>query len=96
MAEWFTPTDEQRREWDAWCAERPPGVREIAERCPPWKLFRLTTSGHRVYLRSIQEHDDGPPTVTVAVDEQFNAVMFSRQVFGIDPASLVECGYCPK
>lgn len=93
MAEWFSPTEEQRTEWAAWVAARPPNVRTVAERFFPWKLYRLKTgSGHqRVFVTAFDEENDDRVTLRIAVTGQFNLVAFERQVFGIDPKDLEEC-----
>ena len=85
MARFYEPTAKQVKGWAKWVAKRPPVVRAVAERFNPWTLYRL--DDHRVTLVSFSE--DG--TVTVAVTRHFNAVVFERQVFGIDPDRLVEC-----
>lgn len=91
MTRWYEPTPDKVELWHDWLAERPPAVRAIAERFPPWKLFRLETTGQCVVVRSVSE--DG--TVTVKVSARFNEAssmldvfMPERQVFGIDPSTL--------
>ena len=73
--------------WDRWVAERPAVIQEMCRRLPPNRLYRLKSSGHRVTIRSYCE--DG--TVTVYVAGEYNRVVFSRHVFGVDPNDLVEC-----
>jgi hypothetical protein len=73
--------------WREWLAGRPPAVRALAEKYPPDRLYRMADTGHRVTLLAYAE--DG--TVRVAVTGRFNLVSFERQVFGVDPATLVEC-----
>ena len=75
-----------REAWQAWLESRPESVRRIAAVYTPDKLYRMS-SGHRCTIYSYSE--DG--TVTVTVDGRFNVVAFSRNVFGIDPSTLVEC-----
>ncbi len=87
----FDPSDEERAGWEAWLAERPEAVRKVAEKLPPWKLYRLHDSGHRVTLRSIDEGEDDSVTLTVTVSAQFNLIAFERNVFGIKPEDLTEC-----
>ena len=91
MARIIEPTAEEIAGYLAWVAERPPAVKAVAERFKPWALYRLTTTGHRVTLRSFGEGDDGAVTLTVRVSGDFNAVIFERDVFGILPDDLVEC-----
>jgi len=93
MANWMTPTPEQRAEWDAWLAERPACVRAVAEKLSPWTLYRLRSSGHRVRVFCFSEHDDDTVTVRVLVEHRWNpeGLLFERQVFGVDPSNLEEC-----
>lgn len=74
-------------EWEQWVSARPPAVQKMCRRFPADRLYRLKSSGHRVTISSYAE--DG--TVTVAVSGLYNAVIFERCVFGIDPDSLEEC-----
>lgn len=73
--------------WHAWLAERPDIVRGVAERLPPNRLYRLTTTGQRVTIESYSESG----TVTVAVRGEYNLTDFEREVFGVSPDHLVEC-----
>ena len=82
----FTP--EQQAEWEKWKNGRPKVMLDLAERFPPNILFRLKTTGQRVYPVSYNE--DG--TLKVCVSAQFNAIAtFERNVFGINPDDLEEC-----
>jgi hypothetical protein len=102
MSNWYEPTDEVRATWAAWVAERPPVVRIVAEKFPPWALWRMdhidqdgkpTGLFQRVFVMSFGETGDPkqPVTLTVAVDGRFNAVAFERNVFGIAPERLTPC-----
>ncbi len=62
-------------------------VRAIAERLPPWNLYRMKSTGQRCTIAAIAE--DG--TVRVDVTGEFNLIMFGRSVFGIDPNDLEVC-----
>jgi len=83
--------------WDEWVATRPELVQEMCRRLPPNRLYRMKGkddedkgsgfTGHRVTLLSYSE--DG--TVSVAVGDKYNSVMFCRNVFGVDPDDLEEC-----
>lgn len=96
MANWFEPKPEQIAAWEEWVETRPPAVRDAIRKhaIAPWKLYRLMSSGHRVFVYSISEpKTEGEPcTVTVSISGQFNAVAFERNVFGIAFEDLVECG----
>jgi len=87
MANFCEVTDEMIEGWKQWATGRPKVVQDLAERFKPWKLYRLKTTGHRVFLLSFFENG----TVTAAVTGRFNLVAMERQVFGIDPADLEEC-----
>ena len=95
-ANWYEPTQEALDAWAEWTAERPPAVREVAERFPPWTLWKLPHTDdpkrfQRVYVRSFGEPEDGTVTLTVCVDGRFNLLAFERNVFGIDPSRLEPC-----
>ena len=64
------PTEERLRLWSEWVESRPPVVRDIAKRFNPWTIYRLKSSGHRVYIYSFSE--DG--TLTVVVDGQARGI----------------------
>lgn len=95
---WFEPTADQIAEWQRWLAARPSHVRVVAERFDPWTLYRLTTTGQRVSFtgchegaRNCGEADVDPMRVTVAVHAEHPVLgeVSARNVFGIDPDSLV-------
>ncbi|MDX2166840.1 MAG: hypothetical protein SF182_07240 [Deltaproteobacteria bacterium] len=73
--------------WLEWLATRPQCIRDMAERLPPDRLYRMRSTGHRVTLVGYAE--DG--TVRVYVSGQFNAVTFERQVYGVAADDLEEC-----
>jgi hypothetical protein len=87
MAKIIEWTDEQEKEWNKWVSSRPQVIKDLCNRFPPYNLYRLKNSGHRVTLYSYSE--DG--TMTVNVSGEYNVVMFDRQVFGINPEDLEEC-----
>ncbi len=89
MARFYDPTPEEVTAWNEWVAERPPAIRDVAQRFDPWSLYRLKSSGHRVTVYSVDASD--PVTVTVDVTGDFNAVTFERRVFGINPDDLEPC-----
>lgn len=104
MVALYTPTPEERAEFEAWLAERPPAVRAVAERLVPWELYRLKTTDQRVTLHSYDEpllkdgspDPDGKVTVKVIVGGKYNFVTMERLVFGIDPDDLEPCSLPPK
>lgn len=87
MARIIEPDAATEKAWREWVAERPTSVRLVAERFEPWSLYLMKSTGQRVTVRSFYE--DG--TISVNVTGQFNAVMFDRYVFGIDPDDLEPC-----
>ena len=87
MARIKEPTREEIENWNKWVSERPESVRKIAERFEPWSLYRLKSTGHRVFLYSFEENG----TLTVVVSGKYNKVDFERKVFGIDPDDLKPC-----
>ncbi len=70
-----------------WLKDRPQVIQDMAAQCPPGRLYRLASSGHRVFVRSYSENR----TMTVIVSGKYNLVAFERQVFGISPDDLTEC-----
>ena len=91
MARLQKVTPEQEAAWREWVAERPPTVRAVAERFDPWTLYRMKSTGQRVTFYSIGEHENGEVTLTVNITGEFNAIMFDRQVFGVNPDDLEPC-----
>lgn len=73
--------------WKEWLASRQPVIRELCERLPPDRLYRMKPNGQRVTLYAYNE--DG--TVTVQISGQYNVVIFDRHVFGVNPDDLEEC-----
>lgn len=84
------PTPEQEAGYREWVASRPEAVRLVAERFEPWSLYRLNGK-QRVTIVSFGEQADGGVSLTVRVSGDFNAVMFERDVFGINPDDLEPC-----
>ncbi len=73
-------------EWSKWLDERPLIVRNLANRFPPNKLYKIKSTKQRVTILSYYE--DG--TLKVYVGSDYNAILFERQVFGIKPEDLEE------
>ena len=73
--------------WSEWIDSRPKIIQDICKKLPPNRLYRMKSTGQRVYIYSYSE--DG--TVTVDITGQYNFITFDRQVFGIDPDNLEEC-----
>ncbi len=91
-------TAEEEKDWAAWLAERPACIREVAAKYPPWELYMLKSSGHRVVIASYGEPPSGRAsdvTFTVLVGGEYNFVAFERNVFGITQSDLEPCGLAP-
>lgn len=73
--------------WNEWVESRPPEVQALCRKLPPDRLYKMTSSGHKVTIYSYAENG----TVTVNVTGEYNHVVFDRHVFGIDPGDLEEC-----
>lgn len=93
MANHREPAPEDITNWEAWIATLPARVQPVARRFPPWGLYRLKTTGHRVTVYAFGEPktEEQPVTVSVLVTGKFNLLTFERQVFGIDTDDLEPC-----
>jgi|SRR5882724_3121577 len=78
---------ENKEAYDEWVASRPKVIREMIEKCPINRLYRIGHNGNRATIHAY--HEDG--TVTVDVTGQFNRVLFGRRVFGVAIDQLEEC-----
>lgn len=87
-------TKEQELEWDAWLAERPKNVREVAEKIVPWKSYRNIEEendlGNRYSPVSYSEEPDGKVTVNCHKTNKECPPLGGYGVFGMDPAKLIE------
>lgn len=92
MARIHEPTAEQESAWKEWLAELPEKVRQVAERFDPWSLYRMKSTGHRVFICGMGEDQKGNATLTVLISAEYNFVIFAREVFGIEPDDLEPCG----
>lgn len=77
--------------WQDWLESRPPEIRAVAEKYPPYLLFKLKSTGRRVTVESYGEKEGGGVSLTVLVTGEFNQVIIDTSVFGIDPDDLEEC-----
>lgn len=90
MANIYEPDETIMRGYNNLLEELSVNEREIMEKYPPWKLYRLKSSGHMVEIIAIGTYEDGVK-FRVDISGKYNCVMFERQVFGIDPNDLEEC-----
>lgn len=74
-------------EFRKWYDSRPPVIRELIDRFPIDRLYRIKSTGHRGTLCSYNE--DG--TMAVTLDGTFCRVDFARNVFGLLPEDIEEC-----
>lgn len=79
--------DEQQRVWDRWVKSRLPVIRDLCERFPPTKLYRIKETGQRVTIAAYNEEG----TLRVNVSGEYNLVIHEIDVFGVKPDSLEEC-----
>jgi hypothetical protein len=91
MARIFEPTEELERGHAKFLRSLPAAVRVVAERFDPWTLYRMKSTKHYVSVMSFSEGLDDRVTLTVFVGGKYNAVLFERQVFGVDPTDLEPC-----
>lgn len=49
------PTPEQEQLWKEWIAERPKSLHAVAQRFDPWTLYRMKSTGQRVFLMALSE-----------------------------------------
>lgn len=75
------------RNYEKWLNSRPAAVKLVATQKPPNRLYKLASTGQRVFILSYSESG----TVTVVVSGEFNLTDFEREVFGINPNDLKEC-----
>lgn len=86
MARILDWSPQQVHDWETWFRGRPGMIQSLAQRFPPYNLYRLKSTGQRCTIYSYNEGG----TLTVAVTGQWNQVMFDRHVFGVAPENLEE------
>lgn len=86
------PTQENIDSWGKWCEERPAQIAALAKKFPPWKIYRLKPTGHKVTIYSFEENEDSP-TLKVDITQALNPetpLICERRVFGVKPEDLEE------
>ncbi len=79
-----------KKEIKDWLKTRPKKIQQMAEKWPPYNIYRLTTTGQHCYLHSYSE--DG--TVSIIVNGHDSEVLnmmnqhMPCNVFGINPEEL--------
>jgi hypothetical protein len=89
MNDW---TEEQKKVWVEWLAERPDNVRKVAEAFPPNRKYRLRGQdpalGNYYIPQQYDEHEDGSVTMTCAkLNDEF-PLLGGYGVFGMKPEGL--------
>jgi hypothetical protein len=89
MNDW---TEEQKKMWAEWLAERPENVRKVAEAFPPNRKYRLKdqdpTLGNYYIPQQYDEQKDGSVTMTCAKFNDELPFLGGYGVFGMKPESL--------
>lgn len=78
------PTDEMLTEWRDWLADRPPVVLAMAEKLPPWRWYRLATTGQ---VCRVVAYDEGRAVRIYAEHPGLGAIT-GVVVFGVNPDDL--------
>ena len=86
---WDDPTDEQRKMYAEFLSERPEHVRAVAARFDPWTMYRLTTTGQRCRVIGFHETEEDGVTVYLYAENPVLGEVTGRNVFGIDPPTVV-------
>jgi hypothetical protein len=76
------------KRWNNWVAKRPPVVRDLCERFPPWKYFDMPKTGQVVTVLSYFEN--GTLKVWVHADRVSTPAVVQFGVFGVPPEDLKE------
>ena len=89
------PTQEMLAAWEEWLNTRPPSIQNLARRFPPWKVYRLRTTGQDILeIKAYSEPDHENPNGTiraVCLMPGLPAIPpFLREVFGLDPDDIKE------
>lgn len=71
--------------------ECPEEARKMVLKKPPNLLYKLISTGQRVYITAYCEDN----TVKVSITGEFNLISFEREVFGIELEDLEECDLPP-
>jgi len=80
------PSEAELAEFAQWAASRPPLVRTIAERLPPWNYYKLAQTEQIVFIEAYCE--DGTVRVSVKGDRISVPTIVEFEVFGINPDDL--------
>jgi precorrin-6B methylase 1 len=79
------PTERDLKGWAKWLKGRPPSVRSMAKKMPPWTLFRMKDTEQIVSV--IGYFEDGTVRVHVHEDPRAFGVP-GWEVFGVKPDDL--------
>lgn len=102
VEEWSKLGEIEQREWNKLCSHKwyltlNERVKKAVKEKPPFKMYRLVSSGHLVYITKYDEkkNDDKEPiTVTVVAHPDYNADLktASQGMFGVPLGELQEVG----
>lgn len=73
--------------YEAWLKTVPPEIRELAEKYPPWFLYRDSATGYRAVIHAYTPKGK----VRCHFLAAFNKIDFERDVHDMDPAQLTPC-----
>lgn len=76
-----------KESFQAWLADTPEKVQDMAKTYPPHLLYELETTKQKVTIFSYSEDN----TVTVDILDRFSLVNSEIRVFGIELSDLTEC-----
>lgn len=81
---------DEQEEMLEWCSTRPYKIKRAMMERPMWNYYRIKDAGPATgTIHCYSEEESGE--VTVEIDLYINT-LFPRQVFGVNLASLEECG----
>lgn len=78
---------QQVREWFKWFNERPPAIKEMVLKYPPWKKYKMKATGDDWY--EIMAWNEGGHFRVVRHSSVTGEPMW--EVFGVEPKDLIEC-----
>ena len=79
--------DAAKAEWDEWVATRPPVVRALCEKFPPWLYYDMPETGQVVIVQAYDEN--GTMRVLMVGDRVSVPAIMQYEVFGVPPEDLV-------
>jgi hypothetical protein len=87
LPEMPSPTEEELASWREWVSSRPPAVKALCEKLPPWHYYDMPKTGQIVTVEAYSEN--GTVRVNVVGDQISIPAIVSFDVFGVPPDDLV-------